>query len=164
MVLLEYLSIPPQKEGFSQTLFTFAPTRNRCLVSFEMQRLFSMFPLGAAGIALMLLRISAAGTLLTISFPQVELPSSEWAFGGLAVLAAFLLLGVFTPAICTLCCVLEIALLISLHGRSGGLYLLFSIVDTAALGLLGPGGYSLDARMFGRRRVVLSSDDSSDIG
>jgi hypothetical protein len=29
------------------------------------------------------------------------------------------------------------------------MHMAFSIVDTAALGLLGPGGYSLDARMFG---------------
>ena len=123
-----------------------------------------MFPLGAAGIALILLRISAAGTLLTISFPQAELTSSEWAFTGLAVLAAFLVVGVFTPIICTLCCVLEIAVLISLRGRPDGLHLLFPLIDTASLALLGPGGYSLDARMFGRRRVVLSSDDGSDIG
>jgi len=41
--------------------------------------------------------------------------------------------------------------------------MLFAIVDTAALGLLGPGGYSLDLRMFGRRRVVLATDDSSDV-
>lgn len=123
-----------------------------------------MFPLGAAGIALILLRISAAGTLLTISFPPGEVTSSEWAFAGLAGLAVLLVVGVFTPIICTLCCVLEIAVLISLRGRSDGLHLLFSLIDTAALGLLGPGGYSLDARMFGRRRVVLSSDDSSDIG
>ncbi len=38
-------------------------------------------------------------------------------------------------------------------------HMVFSIVDTAALGLLGPGGYSLDARIFGRRRVILSTDD-----
>jgi hypothetical protein len=41
--------------------------------------------------------------------------------------------------------------------------MVFSIVATAALGLLGPGAYSLDARMFGRRRVILSTDDSSDV-
>jgi hypothetical protein len=121
-----------------------------------------MFPLGAAGIALVLLRLSAAGMLLTISFPRAEVTSSEWSFAGLAVLAGFLVLGVFTPILCTLCCILEIAVLVSLRGADG-LHLFFAIVDTAALGLLGPGGYSLDARMFGRRRVVLSSDDSSDI-
>jgi hypothetical protein len=128
-----------------------------------MQRLFSMFPLGSAGIALVLLRLSAAGMLLTISFPQAEVTSSEWAFAGLALLAAFLVLGVFTPILCILCCSLEIAALISLRGALA-LHLVFAIVDTAALGLLGPGGYSLDARMFGRRRVVLSSDDGSDLG
>ena len=119
-----------------------------------------MFPLGSAGIALILLRLSAAGMLLTISFPRAEVTSSEWAFAGLAVLAAFLVLGVFTPILCTVCCCLEIATLISLRS-SVALHLVFSIVDTAALGLLGPGGYSLDARMFGRRRVVLSSDNSA---
>jgi len=127
-----------------------------------MQRLFSMFPLGAAGIALILLRLSAAGMLLTLSLPQAEITSSEWSFAGLAVLAAFLVLGVFTPILCTVCCCLEIAVLISLRSADA-LHLIFSIVDTAALGLLGPGGYSLDARMFGRRRVVLSSDEDSDI-
>jgi hypothetical protein len=101
--------------------------------------------------------------LLTISFPQAEVTSSEWAFAGLALLAAFLVLGVFTPILCILCCCLEIAALISLRGALA-LHLVFAIVDTAALGLLGPGGYSLDARMFGRRRVVLSSDDGSDLG
>jgi hypothetical protein len=127
-----------------------------------MQRLFSMFPLGAAGIALILLRLSAAGMLLTLSFPQGEITSSEWPFAGLAVLAAFLVLGVFTPVLCTVCCCLEIAVLITLRSADA-LHLIFSIVDTAALGLLGPGGYSLDARMFGRRRVVLSSDEGADI-
>jgi hypothetical protein len=122
-----------------------------------------MFPLGAAGFALILLRLSAAGMLLAISSAPGNVTSSEWAFTGLAGLAAFLILGVFTPIVCTLCCCLEIAVLISLRGAST-LHLVFSIVDTAALGLLGPGGYSLDARMFGRRRVVLSSEDESDIG
>jgi hypothetical protein len=127
-----------------------------------MQRLFSMFPLGSAGLGLFLLRLSAAGMLLTISFPRAEVTSSELAFAALAVLAACLVLGVFTPIVCTLGCCLEIAVLVSLRGAFA-LHLLFSLVDMGALGLLGPGGYSLDARMFGRRRVVLSSGDGSDI-
>jgi hypothetical protein len=122
-----------------------------------------MFPLGSAGLALLLLRLSAAGMLLTISFPRAEVTSSELAFAGLTVLAAFLVLGVFTPIVCTVCCSVEIAILISLRSAVA-LHLIFSIIDTAALGLLGPGGYSLDARMFGRRRVVLSSGDASDMG
>jgi hypothetical protein len=127
-----------------------------------MQRLFTMFPLGPAGIALFLLRLSAAAMLLMMVFPGAQVTSSQWAFAGLAVLAGFLVLGAFTPLLCALGCCLEIAALFSLRGVDA-FYMLFSIVDTAALGLLGPGGYSLDARMFGRRRVVLSADDSSDL-
>jgi hypothetical protein len=127
-----------------------------------MQRLFTMFPLGPAGIALFLLRLSAAAMLLMMVFPGGEVTSSQWAFAGLAVLAGFLVLGAFTPLLCALGCCLEIAALCSMRGVNA-FYMLFSIVDTAALGLLGPGGYSLDARMFGRRRVVLSADDSSDV-
>jgi hypothetical protein len=124
-----------------------------------MQRLFSMFPTGAAGIALALLRLSAAAMLLMIAFPRGDVISSQWAFGGLAVLAAFFFLGAFTPILCTLCVCIEIAAIFGLRGIDA-VHMAFSIVDTAALGLLGPGGYSLDARMFGRRRVILSTDDS----
>jgi hypothetical protein len=127
-----------------------------------MQRLFTMFPLGPAGIALFLLRLSAAAMLLMMVFPGGAVTSSQWAFAGLAVLAGFLVVGAFTPLLCAVGCCLEIAALFSLRGVDA-FYMLFSIVDTAALGLLGPGGYSLDARMFGRRRVVLSADDSSDV-
>ena len=127
-----------------------------------MQRLFTMFPLGPAGIALFLLRLSAAAMMLMMVVPGGEVTSSQWAFTGVAVLAGFLVVGAFTPLLCALGCCLEIAALFSLRGVNA-FYMLFSIVDTAALGLLGPGGYSLDARMFGRRRVVLSADDSSDV-
>jgi hypothetical protein len=121
-----------------------------------------MFPTGAAGIALALLRVTAAAMLLMIAFPRGDVIASQWAFAGLAVLAAFFFLGAFTPVLCTLCCCIEIAAMFGLRGVDA-LHMAFSIVDTAALGLLGPGGYSLDARMFGRRRVVLSSDGNSDM-
>jgi len=100
--------------------------------------------------------------LLMVVFPRPEVSSSQWAFAGLAVLAAFVVLGAFTPVLCTLCCCLEIAALFGLRGVDA-LYMVFTIVNTAALGLLGPGGYSLDARLFGRRRVVLTTEDSADV-
>ena len=127
-----------------------------------MQRLFSMFPTGTAGIALALLRLTAAAMLLMIAFPRGEAISSQWAFAGLAVLAAFFFLGAFTPILCALGCLIEVGAIFGLRGVDA-LHMVFSVVATAALGLLGPGAYSLDARMFGRRRVILSTDDSSDV-
>jgi hypothetical protein len=127
-----------------------------------MQRLFSMFPTGAAGVALALLRLPTAATLLMIAFPHGDFVLPQWAFAGLSVLAAFFFLGAFTPILCTLCCCIELAAVFGLRGTDA-VHMVFSIIDTAALGLLGPGGYSLDARMFGRRRVILSTDDSSDV-
>ena len=121
-----------------------------------------MFPLGSAGIALVLLRLSVAAMPLMAVFPQAGVTNSQWAFAGLAVLAAFFVVGAFTPILCVFCCCLDAAALFTLPGVDT-LHMLFAIVNTAALGLLGPGGYSLDARMFGRRRVILSTEESSEM-
>ena len=127
-----------------------------------MQRLFSMFPTGMAGIALVLLRLSVAAVLLMLGYPRGGSSFSIWAFAGFAVLAAFFFLGALTPVLCVVVCGIEIAAIFLLKNVDT-IHMLFSIVDTTALGLLGPGGYSLDARIFGRRRVILSSDDLADL-
>src|SRR5271163_2226409 len=132
-------SLAPLKRIASSALFSRLSHLEEVVNLLVMQRLFSMFPTGAAGIALVLLRLSVAAMLL-IGFPRGGVISSQWAFAGLAVLAAFFLLGSLTPILCILCCCIEIAALFSLKGIDG-LHMLFTIVDTAALGLLGPGGY-----------------------
>jgi hypothetical protein len=158
--LVAYLT--PLKRVASLAPFSRLSGRKEMVRVCAMQRLFSMFPTGAAGIALALLRLTVAAMLLMIAFPRGDIISSQWAFAGLSVLAAFFFLGAFTPILCTLCCCIELAAVFGLRGVDA-LHMVFSIVDTAALGLLGPGGYSLDARMFGRRRVILSTDDNSGI-
>jgi hypothetical protein len=121
-----------------------------------------MFPTGSAGVGLLLLRFSAAAMLLVIAVPRGPVVSSQWAIAGLAALAALFIVGALTPILCALCCCIEIVAMFGIRGADA-LYMLCSIVDTAALGFLGPGGYSLDARMFGRRRVILSTNDRSDL-
>jgi hypothetical protein len=97
-----------------------------------------MFPTGTAGVALILLRVSVAATIFTEALPQGDTGTRIW---------------VVTIA----CCLVEVAML--LDGKNLVSTPLFSsILIAASLGLLGPGAYSLDARMFGRRLVVSSSD------
>jgi hypothetical protein len=122
-----------------------------------MQRLFSMFPAGLPGVALVLLRSSVALTILLQAYTQQEEPPI-WLAVALFSLSVLLIVGFFTPILAMLA--MSVQLLGILHGSLlmralAGILLL----NAAALALLGPGAYSHDARRFGRRVVELSSSE-----
>lgn len=120
-----------------------------------------MFPTGAAGVALVLLRVSVSAMLVTNVIPSADPIVRTWELAGLCLLVVSLLVGVFTPVASVLSCCVEIAALSDLR-ELGAIHLIASILITASLAMLGPGGYSVDARMFGRRLVVSSSDMNDD--
>jgi hypothetical protein len=123
---------------------------------FRVQRLFSMFPPGPPGLALMLLRASVAGAvLLEIYTHKSALPG--WAMGAAGVLAVFLCAGYLTPVASVAALVLHAILWVSLGAESIAIALIASF-DALALALLGPGGYSVDSFRFGRRVVLLPPD------
>jgi hypothetical protein len=117
-----------------------------------MQRLFSMFPTGAAGIALFILRLSAAAALL---FYGTRHPAPLWTVFVPALPASALCLGFITPYASGMGCLMELATLIRFEDQPA-FPIIISILNSAALGMLGPGAYSLDARIFGRRIVNFS--------
>jgi hypothetical protein len=125
----------------------------------SVQRLFSMFPTGAAGVALILLRVSVAGTLFAQWMSQGNPAAHIWASTAVGLLGVSICLGLFTPVSSIACCLIEVAMLLDMKGLAF-IPLISSILVAASLGLLGPGAYSLDARMFGRRLVVSSSNKS----
>lgn len=63
--------------------------------------------------------------------------------------AGFLLLGFMTPLVAVLTGIVSLVLVFS---NLAGVEM---VVLTLAIALLGPGAYSIDARMFGRRKVFI---------
>jgi len=101
-----------------------------------------------------LLRMLVGVTLIAQTVTQVrssELSASGWLFASLILVGAgSLLLGFVTPVT---------AIFIGLASITFGFSSLAQTVDivvlSAAIALLGPGSFSIDARMFGRREILI---------
>jgi uncharacterized membrane protein YphA (DoxX/SURF4 family) len=135
-------------------------------------RLYSRFPVGSVGLALLLLRlvdgfglIGEGLRLITPAMSSSESTSVPLVGLGLVASAVMLILGLRTSfagsvaAICTAAA--------ALHGKhnfgplGSEMYawpFVFAFVFflSGSLALLGPGGYSLDARLSGWQRIRLS--------
>jgi uncharacterized membrane protein YphA (DoxX/SURF4 family) len=118
------------------------------------QRLFSMVPAGTAGAALLILRLSVVATFVVDGTAQWALVTSLWITLVLATLSLFICLGIFTPYCSISCCLLQLFLLLATRGENR-FQLAVSIGNSGVLAGLGPGAYSIDARIFGRRRLTL---------
>jgi len=112
-----------------------------------------MFPGGGPGIALLLLRVSVAVVIVIIGLNYTG--GYYWlVFAAALLISAMLIIGFLTPYLCIFACVLVILNLV--FDSDVQVYVsVLAIVDAAAVGLLGPGAYSLDAKLFGRRVTVV---------
>jgi uncharacterized membrane protein YphA (DoxX/SURF4 family) len=119
-----------------------------------MQRLFSGFPDGWAGVGILLLRLSAGLPLVydgitgLLATPQIGPFVRELLTIGTGV---FLLLGLWTPLSGTLAAMLQ--LWIAFEGADQLRAVLLLAAVGAALAMLGPGAWSVDAHLFGRKRI-----------
>ena len=112
-----------------------------------------MFPAGVAGIALFLLRVASAASvvLITGSFRVLSEPTPMRLAATLT--SVLLLLGAATPLSCVMLLLLAA---LSMRENSGTVtfYIVLQLLSTTSLLMLGPGAYSVDARLFGRRLIV----------
>ena len=143
----------------------------------EVDRLYSRFPAGSVGLALLLLRlvdgVGLAGEGIHLFTPAgTSAEPTGLLFLGLVLVASaiLLMLGLRTPlagsaaAMCTAGAALYAGHHLKLLGGALDAWaFLFALVFflSSSLALLGPGGYSLDARLSGWRMIKLSSGQSS---
>jgi putative oxidoreductase len=120
------------------------------------QRLFSAFPNGWLGRGILLQRAVMATFLFFSGFRNLS-PSSESVLIFPHVIGAgagiFLLLGLWTPIWGIVVTIVEIW--IASFCADGGIPIILATLG-ATLAMIGPGAWSLDARLFGRKHYEIT--------
>jgi uncharacterized membrane protein YphA (DoxX/SURF4 family) len=132
-------------------------------VGIALQRLFSTFPGGWPGLGLLLLRCCLGAALTYSGINGLSGSSSgpaPFAQHAIAVVGGiFLFAGLWTPLMATLIALDQVWIALSFHSLERGdprIYIFLAFV-AASLAMLGPGAWSIDSRLFGRRRFDLDS-------
>jgi uncharacterized membrane protein YphA (DoxX/SURF4 family) len=124
------------------------------------QRLFSGFADGWPGTGLLLLRLLTGVALIYFGIASLSEPSTL-ATGVLKILGAgtgaLLLIGLWTPVAGVLAAIVNIWAALSRYiSHSGDPWVpIVQAVLGAVLAMVGPGAWSIDARLFGRKRIDL---------
>ena len=129
-----------------------------------MQRTFSTFPDGLPGLGLLLLRATAGINLGYYGYVLFRQDSkvSGMVFATVAIVSGIaLLLGYLTPVAATLAALTSLGAglawpaPLSLGPDTSRLSVALLMVIASALVCLGPGAFSLDARNYGRREIII---------
>ena len=129
------------------------PDRSSVGAGRGVQRLFSTFPGGLPGAGLALLRVAAAIPLVYAGLLTAASSSPVILEVVTAASAILLLIGLWTPVAGALIAVAQLGLAAS-HPAEPWRFAHFAALG-AALAMLGPGGCSLDARLFGRKQIQI---------
>jgi uncharacterized membrane protein YphA (DoxX/SURF4 family) len=134
-----------------------------------LQRLFSAFPDGWQGTSLLLLRTVFGAAVLTEGFFYLAEPNPTAAIRSLGLLALaagiLLVIGFLTPIAGALVGLAGLGLATSVipppvpNFWGSQLAVVFGLTILLAILGLGPGAFSLDARVFGRREIIIPPAD-----
>jgi len=135
-------------------------------------RLFSTFPAGSPGVGLLLLRATAGIILIAHGTSAVAngtlANSTTWIVALFTIASgASVLFGFLTPVGSILAALLSAGIALSwlpqdvLYAVETRPAAALVTVMAAALASLGPGAYSIDSRLFGRREIVIPHSSRS---
>jgi putative oxidoreductase len=118
-----------------------------------LQRLFSTFANSWPGFGLLIQRLITGIALLEAGIAQWRNPAAGLMIPQItgAVLALFLLAGLWTPVTGALIAAVEIWIILA--GGSDIWRSLVLAVLAGTLAMIGPGAWSIDARLFGRKQI-----------
>jgi putative oxidoreductase len=122
------------------------------------RRLFSSFARGWPGVGLLVLRVAAGSSLIARA---ILVLGNTLTFGTgffqlfTATAGLLLIIGLWTPVLATVMVLLELWRIISRQGDPASEILLCALAF--AIALLGPGAWSVDARLFGWKRIEIDT-------
>jgi putative oxidoreductase len=124
------------------------------------QRLFSSFADGWPGLGLLLLRLLTGIGLIHFGFASVLTapPLTTIILQSIGIGAGILLLiGLWTPVAGALAAIVKVWIaFLRYSSHSGDPWIpIVQAVLSAVLAMVGPGAWSIDARLFGRRRIEM---------
>lgn len=119
-----------------------------------MRRLFSTFAHGWPGVGLLIMRLTAGAMVMVTGITNLllGLPFDATILHVLAIAGGFLLaLGLWTPVAGSLVAIIQLWTAFSQPGDPWAKILLIAL--GLGLALVGPGAWSIDARLFGWKRL-----------
>lgn len=125
---------------------------------FNLQKLFTTFPEGLSGFGLLILRLTIAGTIQILTFlyffDLIRLTFRGWLIGAVSlILSANMALGFLTPVISAVIFAGGIIFLILAPKEINSCFSSYLIILSFMMIFFGPGVYSIDAKLFGRREI-----------
>jgi putative oxidoreductase len=118
------------------------------------QRLFSTFPNSWPGVGLLILRFATGLALAAVAHAVGDLADTAGLLARCAVgsVAVLIWIGLWTPLAALAAAAIQI-IVITL-GHQFNLSLVVFAAAGLSLAMLGPGAWSFDARLFGRKRII----------
>ena len=119
-----------------------------------MQRIFSTFPDGWPGCGLLLLRLAGSAPVFIVGMAALlgaPVDAPLWLRLFSCLVGALILVGLWTPLAASCLAIIEVLLVLT-GATFESTHLIHALIGLSLV-MLGPGSWSIDARLYGRKRI-----------